>query len=104
MELAYSKFEEMLNESYVVVPPSYWHSSDLIRSDILSKHRRIQVLGDITRLPSKLQQVMGKVQYESHHNKRSTLNMCVSYTSTEEITHAINTLVHGVHEDKIDVK
>eukprot|EP00029_Vermamoeba_vermiformis_P010112 TRINITY_DN5260_c0_g1_i1.p2 TRINITY_DN5260_c0_g1~~TRINITY_DN5260_c0_g1_i1.p2 ORF type:complete len:217 (-),score=75.55 TRINITY_DN5260_c0_g1_i1:971-1621(-) len=75
----------------------------LNESDILSKHRRIQVLGDITRLPSKLQQVMGMVQYESHHNKRSTLNMCVSYNSTEEITHAINTLVKGVHDEKIDV-
>jgi len=58
----------------------------------------IRVHGDVSLLPLDVQTVIAKVVYSSRLHTKGTLNICLSYTSRQEILHAMQTLAKGVED------
>ncbi len=94
MELAKDKFESMLNpttESYRV---------------IMQHKVRIRILGDCSLLPDRVQSVMRRVVEQTRQHQGVSLNICMSYTSQEEMKQVESSVLQGVqdgllHEDDI---
>ncbi|KAL4876712.1 putative undecaprenyl diphosphate synthase-domain-containing protein [Aspergillus karnatakaensis] len=58
-------------------------------------HRpKVQVLGRLDLLPGKVRYCLQRVVKETSNNTETVLNLCVGYTSREEITTAIRRTVH----------
>eukprot|EP00889_Picochlorum_renovo_P002129 jgi/Picre1/29159/NNA_004552.t1 len=49
---------------------------------------RVQVLGDVSLAPKRVQEAAERVAEATRDNDRCTLNICFSYTSSEEMMHA----------------
>ncbi|XP_037281820.2 dehydrodolichyl diphosphate synthase complex subunit Dhdds [Rhipicephalus microplus] len=82
LDLALQKLRNMLNEM-----------------DKIHEHGVcIRVLGNLSYLPVELQQVVAEVVHETQGNSRCFLNICLSYTSRDEICKAMQELATGVEK------
>ncbi|KAM7308814.1 dehydrodolichyl diphosphate synthase complex subunit Dhdds [Ixodes scapularis] len=82
MDLALKKLESLLNEMEKI------HEKGLC----------VRVLGNLSYLPVEVQKVIADVVLQTQHNTRCYLNICISYTSREEMCNAIQELAAGVQE------
>ena len=86
MELAREKFSRLLQER-----------------DFLDKNGvRVCVLGDISLLSMDIQHLMTEGTEMTKHNDRAVLNVCVAYTSRQEICSAMKDIAEGVSRQLID--
>uniref|UniRef100_G3MR62 Alkyl transferase n=1 Tax=Amblyomma maculatum TaxID=34609 RepID=G3MR62_AMBMU len=82
LDLALKKLKNMLNEM-----------------DKIHEHGVcIRVLGNLSYLPVELQSVVAEVMYQTQANTRCFLNICLSYTSRDEICKAMQELATGVEK------
>lgn len=82
LDLALQKLRNMLNEMNKI------HEHGVC----------IRVLGNLSYLPVELQQVVAEVVHETQGNSRCFLNICLSYTSRDEICKAMQELATGVEK------
>ncbi|KAG1678940.1 Dehydrodolichyl diphosphate synthase complex subunit DHDDS [Nymphon striatum] len=86
MDLTREKFKLLLNEK-----------------DKLKKHEVfVRILGDLSLLPIDIQKLLAQVMYETQNYDRAVLNICLSYTSREEILSAVKEMMEGVQEKIIN--
>lgn len=82
MELARKKFLRLLEEK-----------------DQIMKHGVcVRVIGDLTLLPRDVQEVIAEAMFISRNNTRATLNVCLAYTSRQEMANAVKEVALGVEE------
>lgn len=82
LDLALQKLKNMLNEM-----------------DRIHEHGVcIRVLGNLSYLPVELQKVVAEVVCQTQANSRCFLNICLSYTSRDEICKAMQELATGVEK------
>ncbi|XP_066494522.1 dehydrodolichyl diphosphate synthase complex subunit DHDDS isoform X2 [Tiliqua scincoides] len=82
MELARQKFTRLLEEQ-----------------ENLEKHGVcVRMLGDLTLLPQDIQQLIAKIELTTSRYNSCFLNICLAYTSREEISHAVQELAWGVEQ------
>lgn len=82
LDLALQKLKNMLNEM-----------------DKIHEHGVcIRVLGNLSYLPVELQKVVAEVVCQTQANSRCFLNICLSYTSRDEICKAMQELATGVEK------
>ncbi|XP_071494705.1 dehydrodolichyl diphosphate synthase complex subunit DHDDS-like [Diadema antillarum] len=82
MELARKKFLRLLEE----------------RDQIMKHGVCIRVIGDLNLLPRDVQEVVAEAMHISQHNTRATLNVCLAYTSRQEMASAVRDVAQGVEE------
>lgn len=74
LNLAKEKFEVLVSEE-----------------EKLKKHGvRVKIIGNVSYLPKDVQDVIRKAERVTENNSEATLNVAFSYTSREEITHAVH--------------
>ena len=87
MDLAMRKFEDAVSET-----------GDLF------KHRvRVRVLGDLTLLPRSVREASARITFATAKNDGPICNICLSYTSRQEIAATVGSLVEGVQEGLLQV-
>lgn len=87
MSLAREKFQRLLQEK-----------------DKLNEHGiGIRVIGNISLLPIDLQRLVAEAMEATKSNTRAILNIGFSYTSREEMTHAVGEVAWGVHKDLLKI-
>ncbi|KAF7965848.1 hypothetical protein HWV62_27421 [Athelia sp. TMB] len=59
---------------------------------------RLNILGKTALLPSFVQAAVAKAEGITRHNKRAILNICMPYTSSHEITSAVESTVQDALE------
>lgn len=80
MNLAKNKFEEFAT-----------------KSDIIEKHGiAVKVFGNLALLPPEVQLAASRAVLMTRHNKRAVLNVCIPYTSRDEMALAMRDIVRGV--------
>lgn len=85
MELAREKFSQLLQER-----------------EFLDKNGvRVRVLGNLSFLPTDIRELMVEGMEMTKHNDRAVLNVCVAYTSREEICSAMKDVAEGVSRELI---
>eukprot|EP00092_Neocalanus_flemingeri_P006447 GFUD01006947.1.p1 GENE.GFUD01006947.1~~GFUD01006947.1.p1 ORF type:complete len:301 (+),score=94.24 GFUD01006947.1:253-1155(+) len=68
----------------------------------LKKHGvRVKIIGNISYLPEDMQDIVRKAEKITENNSESTLNVAFSYTSREEITHAVSEACKMVDKDDL---
>jgi len=72
----------------------------LIEEDaIITRHGvSVRAIGNTSLLPEDVQQVIATAVQKTAHHTKTILNVCVAYTSREEITHATQQLAHAVED------
>ena len=86
MELAMAKFEDAILET-----------------GDLHKHRvRVRVLGDLSLLPKSVQEASARVTFSTAKNDGPICNICLSYTSQEEMAATVRSLVEGVERGELE--
>jgi len=56
---------------------------------------RMKVIGDVKRLPKRLQKLTKEVEEKTKNNKDLTVNLLINYGGRAEIIHAVNQIVTG---------
>lgn len=59
---------------------------------------KIQILGNIALLPKDVRKILKETEEMTKNNKRATLNVCFPYTSRDEMTYAIKSVVKQLVE------
>lgn len=59
---------------------------------------RVRVLGNLSLLPKDIQILVSKAMKMTMNNNKATLNVCLSYTSREEIAQAMKLCAQGVQD------
>lgn len=85
--LAREKFERLLNE----------------REKIDELKVCIRMFGELSLLPFDLQQTIAKVMEISKHHTNLYMNVCLAYTSRDEMTMAVKEICNGVEEKKLKI-
>lgn len=88
MSLARDKFKQLIDE----------------QDKLHEKGIRINVIGNISMLPKDLQKSIADAMIATRNNKKAILNVAISYTSRDEITHSIKTIVQGIENNEIKVE
>ena len=70
---------------------------------IHEKGIRINVLGDITLFPDHITKTLARLELETLNNSEFCLNLCLAYTSRDEITHSVKCMAQGVARGKLRV-
>lgn len=83
MTLAREKFSRLMEE----------------KDKLAEKGIKIRVIGNLKLLPKDLQKSIAEAMLLTKDNDKSILNVAFAYTSRDEITHSVETIVKGV-EDK----
>lgn len=86
-DLARESFQRLLNE----------------KDKIMELGVCIRIIGEITLLPADLQQIVAKVINLSKVNRNLFMNVCIAYTSREEMTTAVRDICEGVKNKKLDL-
>ncbi|KAI9560716.1 hypothetical protein GHT06_011666 [Daphnia sinensis] len=87
MSLAREKFQRLLEEK-----------------DKLNEHGiSIRVIGNIGLLPADLQKLVVESMESTKSNTEAVLNIAFSYTSRDEMTHAVREVAWGVQEDLLKI-
>ena len=61
---------------------------------------RVNVIGNLSLLPSDLQSLIFQAMEVTSKNEKATLNVAFSYTSRDEMTHAVKVLANAVDTGK----
>jgi len=62
---------------------------------------RVRILGNLSYLPADLRETVTEVERVTEANTESLLNIALSYTAREEITHAVRELAVSLAEDRV---
>jgi len=62
---------------------------------------RVRIIGNLALLPEDMQELIAEVHRITENNSGSTLNVCFSYTSRDEMTHAVREAVALVERKQI---
>lgn len=65
---------------------------------------RIEVIGNWNLFPKDIIEKIAEAMTETRHNNRAVLSVAFAYTSRDEITHSIETIMEGIHRMDIDTK
>lgn len=87
MGLAREKFKQLLEE----------------RDKLHEKGICIRVIGNLNLLPKDIQKTIAEAMLLTKDNKNAILNVAFSYTSRDEITNSINTIMKGVRDKEIEL-
>lgn len=87
MSLATEKFAKLLEE----------------KDKLAEKGVKIQVIGNLKMLPQKLQKSIAESMLLTKDNNKSILNVAFAYTSRDEITNSVHTIVKGVEDKDLQV-
>ncbi|KAK9883063.1 hypothetical protein WA026_001268 [Henosepilachna vigintioctopunctata] len=87
MNLATEKFEKLLDEE----------------DKLMSEGICVRVIGDLTLLRKDLQQLIAKAVLLTKDNCKSFLNIAFAYTSREEMTSAVKSVLHGASHNHISL-
>lgn len=75
--------------------------------DLLEKHDiRVQIVGNLTMLPTDLCETMEEVMQKTRHRKTLLLNICFAYSATHELASTSCNIVEGLrsgHVSKSDI-
>jgi ditrans,polycis-polyprenyl diphosphate synthase len=85
MQLAQDKFTEFLK-----------HEALVMQHDV-----RVRVLGDLSLLPDGVKRAAAHVMHATAGHTRLTLNICFSYTSSEEVASTVRSVVAAAREGEI---
>lgn len=85
MQLARDKFAKLLEE----------------KERLNEKGVRIRVIGNIQMLPKDIQKTAAEAMLLTKDNNKSILNVAFAYTSREEITHSLKTIIEGVENNDL---
>lgn len=85
MQLARDKFAKLLEE----------------KERLNEKGVRIRVIGNIQMLPRDIQKTAAEAMLLTKDNNKSILNVAFAYTSREEITHSLKTIIEGVENNDL---
>jgi ditrans,polycis-polyprenyl diphosphate synthase len=86
MDLARQKFQKLLDEK-----------------DQIQKHGvRFRFLGNISMLPIDMQRLIAQIELLSMENDRAFFNVCIAYTSQDEIGRALADVANGVQEGLLE--
>ena len=62
---------------------------------------RVRILGNLSYLPADLRETVREVERVTEDNTESLLNIALSYTAREEITHAVRELAVSLAEGEV---
>jgi len=65
---------------------------------------RVNVIGNLSLLPSDLQSLIFQAMEVTSKNEKATLNVAFSYTSRDEMTHAVKVLANAVDTGYLEVE
>ncbi|XP_076271991.1 dehydrodolichyl diphosphate synthase subunit [Rhynchophorus ferrugineus] len=85
MELARSKFTKLFEE----------------KDKLMENGICIRVIGNLSLLPEDIRKLIAKAMILTKDNNKAILNVAFAYTSREEMTHSIQTIVEGVKNGDI---
>ncbi len=68
-----------------------------------SENIRVNVIGDITRFPEKLQAKLIEVMEKTKDNTGTVLNMALNYGGRQEIIRAVKVIARDIKDGKIDI-
>lgn len=88
MSLAREKFKKLLEE----------------RDKLHERGICIRIIGNLSLLPKDILKTMAEAVLLTKNNKTAILNVAFAYTSRDEMTNSIKTIVNGVKNDEIDVE
>lgn len=88
MSLAREKFKKLLEE----------------RDKLHERGICIRIIGNLSLLPKDILKTMAEAVLLTKNNKTAILNVAFAYTSRDEITNSMKTIVKGVKNDEIDVE
>lgn len=63
----------------------------------------IRMFGDIKLLPKDLQETIAKIIDISKKHTKLFLNVCIAYTSRDEMTMAVKDICNGIYEKKLEI-
>lgn len=86
MSLAREKFAKLMEE----------------KEKLAEKGVRIRVIGNLKMLPTDLQQSIAEAMLLTKDNDKSTLNVAFAYTSRDELTNSIATIMKGVEDSDLN--
>ena len=86
MNLATEKFALLLGEK-----------DELIKNDV-----GIRFIGDLKLLPIKLQKLISELMLLTKHHKSKCLNICMAYTSSYELSFAVNRLLNALNQNVLN--
>lgn len=86
MELAKEKYKRLLEE----------------RDKLMKEGICIRVIGNLSLLPSDLRKLIAEAMLMTKDNNKAVLNVAFAYTSRDEITHSIKTIVEGVQQKELE--
>lgn len=97
-------FQRSEDEVQALMKLALQRFSDIILEDgIIRKYGvSVRVLGNLSLLPPELQKAMAKAVQFSRGNSNCILNVCFAYSSTEEISRAIEIVGSGVRKHLLD--
>lgn len=80
----------------------------LDHQDIIDTNEvQVRVIGDLSLLPAPVQRAANQVMQATRHHQRCRLNICMAYTSRQEMAHAVHAVEQQVAEGSLalqDVK
>lgn len=85
LSLAREKFAKLMDE----------------KEKLSEKGIKIRVIGNMELLPKDLQKSIAEAMLLTKDNDKSILNVAFAYTSRDEITHSIKTIVKGVEDNEL---
>jgi ditrans,polycis-polyprenyl diphosphate synthase len=97
-------FKRPQTEIDTIMSLAHEHLHSLLKEEeLIHQHGvRIQALGKVSMLPEHIQHALGKAVYTTRNNTKSTLNVCIAYTSREEMLNAASTLADAVQQGTLD--
>lgn len=88
MSLATEKFEKLLEE----------------KDKLAERGVKVRVIGNMKLLPQNLQKSIAEAMLLTEKNDKYILNVAFAYTSRDEVTHSIETIVKGVEDKDLEVE
>lgn len=85
-DLARDKFRRLLSE----------------KEKLMELGIRIEVIGNWNMFPKDIIENIAEAMTETRHNNRAVLSVAFAYTSRDEITHSIETILTGVDRQEVD--
>lgn len=64
---------------------------------------KIKIIGDMSLLPQDVQDVLRRVEKITSTNERAVLNVCIPYTSRDDMCHSIKSIVSKVSNHKLTI-